>query len=345
MLGNYFVFKYYSTSRTKLVSMLYSSIAIVDSIGSLTALLQVVSFLLVEYKVERNTSRIDKDMFGVYLYLLVTLFSVTSRVSCFLNAVLAVSRAIAVWKPFYRIKYKRVLISIILYSSFWIVFMIYVGIELFFLNNRKAIECSTVNQCIVGMAPADLVYGIPYVVPTVVVMMALGVTMYCLRRSRGMLHGKTVEEQRALREAAMSRTTRTIIILSVVFLVCNVTFAVFGGVMFLYTTIHGEENINKDVYLILFFISHYTVVYFNAALNPAILIMRSTELTSFTKFHFYEVMHRVSCGFVKEKQARTRRETGSPTRAGSPEPNNNTKRPQSSADLLKNCSSSSNPTP
>ena len=40
-----------------------------------------------------------------------------------------------------------------------------------------------------------------------------------------MLHGKTVEEQRALREAAMSRTTRTIIILSVVFLVCNVTFA------------------------------------------------------------------------------------------------------------------------
>ena len=165
--------------------------------------------------------------------------------------------------------------------------------------------------------------------------------------------------------------------------------------MFLYTTIHGEENINKDVYLILFFISHFTVVYFNAALNPAILIMRSTELTSFTKFHFYEVMHRVSCGFIKEKQARTRRESmsvtaryscsavldnsaggsskkfascapnfgkkyprqysrsqshnttsaGSPTRAGSPEPINNTKRPQSSADLLKNCSSSSNPTP
>jgi hypothetical protein len=48
LLGNYFVFKYYSTSRAKLVSMLYSSIAVVDSIGSLTALLQVVSFLLVE---------------------------------------------------------------------------------------------------------------------------------------------------------------------------------------------------------------------------------------------------------------------------------------------------------
>ena len=57
---------------------------------------------LPQLKVERSTSRIDKDLFGVYLYLLVTLFSVTSRVSCFLNAVLAVSRAIAVWKPFYR---------------------------------------------------------------------------------------------------------------------------------------------------------------------------------------------------------------------------------------------------
>ena len=48
LLGNYFVFKYYSISRTKLVSMLYSSIAVVDSIGSITALLQVISFLLVE---------------------------------------------------------------------------------------------------------------------------------------------------------------------------------------------------------------------------------------------------------------------------------------------------------
>lgn len=48
LLGNYFVFKYYSISRTKLVSMLYSSIAVVDSIGSVTALLQVVSFLMVE---------------------------------------------------------------------------------------------------------------------------------------------------------------------------------------------------------------------------------------------------------------------------------------------------------
>ena len=55
LLGNYFVFKYYSISRTKLVSMLYSSIAVVDSIGSVTALLQVVSFLMVE--VRNNGSR------------------------------------------------------------------------------------------------------------------------------------------------------------------------------------------------------------------------------------------------------------------------------------------------
>ncbi|KAL5247797.1 hypothetical protein ACHWQZ_G019627 [Mnemiopsis leidyi] len=396
LLGNYFVFKYYSISRTKLVSMLYSSIAVVDSIGSVTALLQVISFLLVELKVERSTSRIDKDLFGVYLYLLVTLFSVTSRVSCFLNAVLAVSRAIAVWKPFYRIKFKRVFLSIILYTCAWILFMLYVGIEHFFLENKRAIECSTVNQCIVGLIPADIIYGIPYVVPTVIVMAALGVTLWCLKRSRGMLHGKTVEEQRALREAAMSRTTKTIIILSVVFLICNVTFAVFGGVMFLYTTIHGKENINKQVYLILFFISHYTVVYFNAALNPGILILRSTELTSFTKFHLFELLHKGTCGLVKEKRARTRRESmsatarmscsildnsgvggngsgrrvtscaatfgkrypvtytrsashmsfsnGSPTQAGSPE-NISTKRPQSSADLLKSCSQSSNTTP
>ena len=165
--------------------------------------------------------------------------------------------------------------------------------------------------------------------------------------------------------------------------------------MFLYTTIHGKENINKQIYLILFFISHYTVVYFNAALNPGILILRSTELTSFTKFHMFELLHKGTCGLVKEKRARTRRESmsatarmscsildnsgtgsgrrvttcvaplgkrypvtytrsashmsasnGSPTQVGSPENfSNNPKRPQSSADLLKSCSQSSNTTP
>lgn len=150
--------------------------------------------------------------------------------------------------------------------------------------------------------------------------------------------------------------------------------------MFVYTSIHGEANINQQVYLILFFLSHYTVVYFNAALNPAILILRSQELTSFTQFHLFELLHRASCGLVKEKQARTRRESmsvnarfscsvldnstagrkmscavgrfagrrytrtmsqlshsaGSPTNLGSPEG-----KKQSSADLLKSCSTNS----
>ena len=41
-----------------------------------------------------------------------------------------------------------------------------------------------------GLAPADLVYGVPYVLPTVIVMVALGVTMWCLRVSY--LHGYLV---------------------------------------------------------------------------------------------------------------------------------------------------------
>ena len=48
-------------------------------------------------------------------------------------------------------------------------------------ENKRAIECSTVNQCIVGLIPADIIYGIPYVVPTVIVMAALGVTLWCLK--------------------------------------------------------------------------------------------------------------------------------------------------------------------
>ena len=62
-----------------------------------------------------------------------------------------------------------------------------------------------------------------------------------------MLHGKTVEEQRALREAAMSRTTKTIIILSVVFLICNVTFAGMVGILILHNLVY--DYCESDVYL------------------------------------------------------------------------------------------------
>jgi hypothetical protein len=51
----------------------------------------------------------------------------------------------------------------------------------FFADNKNAIKCSSVNQCIIGLVPADIVYGVPYVLPTLVVMVALGVTMCCLR--------------------------------------------------------------------------------------------------------------------------------------------------------------------
>ena len=48
LFGNYTVLKYYWISRNTLVSMLYSGIAITDSLTALTALLQVVSFIVVD---------------------------------------------------------------------------------------------------------------------------------------------------------------------------------------------------------------------------------------------------------------------------------------------------------
>ena len=91
------------------------------------------------------------------------------------------------------------------------------------------------------------------------------------------LRSKIRNEQTALREIAVSRTTRTIIILSVVFLVCNVAFSIFGQVMFVYSKVRSIKEINDSVYAALFFLSHYTIVYVNAALNPAVLIFRSAD--------------------------------------------------------------------
>eukprot|EP00116_Pleurobrachia_bachei_P013422 sb/3473684/ len=98
-------------------------------------------------------------------------------------------------------------------------------------------------------------------------MCALFLTLWAIRRSKGFIKARTVQEQTAVRDATMSRTTRTIVIISVVFLICNITFAVFGAVMWVYTKIKKVENVKgNSFFLALFFFSHYTEYVFNTYL-------------------------------------------------------------------------------
>ena len=80
-----------------------------------------------------------------------------------------------------RIRYKMVCLSLCFYTVFWVVYMSYVAVSYFVLHQRSAVQCVTTSECIIGGAPPDIVYGVPYIIPTVIVMVSLGVTMWHLQ--------------------------------------------------------------------------------------------------------------------------------------------------------------------
>ena len=74
-----------------------------------------------------------------------------------------------------------VCLSVCFYTVFWVVYMSYVAVSYFVLHQRSAVQCVTTSECIIGGAPPDIVYGVPYIIPTVIVMVSLGVTMWYLQ--------------------------------------------------------------------------------------------------------------------------------------------------------------------
>ena len=79
--------------------------------------------------------------------------------------------------------------------------------------------------------------------------------------------------------------------------------------MFVYSKVRSIQEINDGVYAALFFLSHYTIVYVNAALNPAVLIFRSADLRNFAMFEARRILTALSCGRVEASSPRTRRES------------------------------------
>ena len=111
MTMNILVIAFYANKRKKLVPYMYLLIATVDFFSGISALFSGILFC----------SAVKHLKVALYLfYPIYSIFSITTKISVFLNVSIAIIRTINTYAPFYHIKVTHVTISTALYTLFWV---------------------------------------------------------------------------------------------------------------------------------------------------------------------------------------------------------------------------------
>ena len=265
--GNFIIINFYWHEHRKIVPMLYICLAITDCIIMSKALTDVLLFAVVASTPEYATIGVQFGGFiGGVTFASFILFQTVTRIYPFFNAILATVRAIHLVSPFYHIKTRLVLASYITYIMFWlIVFLIIfvikpVGIDGNDFNiTQSSVHCDEFNYCDFGGSDKShypWLQVVPYWTPCAVVIVALFITLYTIQRSH-------------MAQRDSWNITITIIILTVAFLVCNLSYTTFK---------HIVLNEKAKHYLFWCYFSTNTLIYCNATLNPIILIYQGKKI-------------------------------------------------------------------
>ena len=112
MAMNMLVIAFYAKKRKKVVPFMYLLIATVDFFTGISALCSGILFYLAVTHLKA----------ALYLfYPIYSIFSITTKISVFLNVSIAIIRTINIYAPFYHINVTYVTISTALYSIFWVI--------------------------------------------------------------------------------------------------------------------------------------------------------------------------------------------------------------------------------
>ena len=231
--------------------MMYTMIATVDIISAVGFAYQMIFM----WQLDTTTTAYDtasKWNFVVF-YALTTL---PYRASVFYNVVLAVCRTIKIVSPFYFIKKKVVLVACLVYPSIWTVIT---GFEVnYFIRECEYLEYNITHGinpqtpgdggfCLLRFTSGHLL-AVSIALPCLIVYLTCIIQVISLNRTH--VAGPN-ENQRAV--------TVTILMLSVLFVVCNLFHMIFMTLW--------KINELAAIFSLL-----------NAAFNPVILICRSSKL-------------------------------------------------------------------
>ena len=270
-----FLLLYFLQCRRTTSTKIYSILLIADFCISLSGVF--ISYDLFTYQtteaVQINNSttvHYFEDKFAMKEFMLARLsnsliFGLGSRFSAMLNCVLSVNRAIAIALPFYEINYLRILTILACYLLIW------AAAYTLLFTNTDYVVCKDLHfVCEPRIYNASILLSmvlfvvIPFALPCAPVLLAsLVIIVIRLKTGSG---------------TNLSRSTRTVLLLSVTFLVCNGSFVLCST----FIEPPRKDNLaDRGKFIVQFYILKTLSVFVNAFLNAIILVIRSSGVRGF----------------------------------------------------------------
>ena len=288
---NIFVIRFYRKTELTVVPLLYTFIAVMDILCAIGTIYQFITLeIYFELKLIRN------EAFDINAMIFLFLMQVGYRCSVFCNLVLAVSRTIMILNPFHHIKIKAVKVVCILYAVPWTILFVITAFsyceKYFHMENFSYFEYVLNHEWHFGVGLSKFVYSyisksepvvyvirilpelVAFVLPVIIIIITCIVQMISIWKASQFT---TSSNQR--------HVTITVLLMSTLFVVCNTPFSV-------HVSYYQFTNKMSDAFrehALLIFATILPLL--NGALNPVIIISRSSEM----RRKFSESFQKMKC--------------------------------------------------
>ena len=289
ILLNLFVVNHYRTQYRKFVPCMFFLMSSSDGLMAISVVIE--SALII--KQYREKTVIEPDTIENKALVVATiLWNLFYRVSTFVNAVLCVARTVKVKRPFYKINMKLAVSSVAFYTLLWAAVAVFeyhgissrpyihkkgfsmsygqLGLEIAGIfykkydspNKRKGIK--TYYGVIVGFT-LNLV---PFILPCILSLVCLVILVRSLRKPA----------PNNISAARKIHVTITVTCITALFVLCTSLSTLYQLVAKIIISLVLEKRINEDVNKYLYPLFLLTLPLVNAAINPLIIVLRSSEL-------------------------------------------------------------------
>ena len=296
IIFNLVVFNFYRAKQSNFIHRLYTVLSVCDMGSGLACLVNALMLCLM---VDLKTSVASTERAVLYYVVPISYCctALCAAVTVFVNLTLSVVRTINIVWPVYQVK-RRVVYSVMIgYAVLWsaiIGYDIYSTYSFFLykLGQEKSDRQFWFNQviyyfCISRITGSEVIMllfdnepsltsgkvwsqisyavfglGVWYVIPSVICVLCCAVQMFHLLRLNVTKSASKINR----------RITVTVMLLTLLFFVCNVTYFTAAFLIALY-----DSTSSLDIAIISYVTSN-TVAYLNSVLNPIILITRGKTL-------------------------------------------------------------------
>ena len=281
ILANSMVIGFYLKKRQDAVPLMYIMIAICDSITGFVAVCH--SFIFTNYPAVAHILKggyywdTESDWFIITLY--VILQSAT-RVSLFYNTILTVVRTINITQPFYLIKKHILILSAVVYpvltvitmittaayqevtDTLSMVFMVFPGVE---ICVDKQGDTTTEKRALFMI----IMMAIPLILPPIINIICAALQIFSIAKPSTFF--PTTHRERSM--------TITIIVLTLLCMICNIPYTVF--LLFEFTVNFDVGRISYKMLPLVFYSLCTLLPFMQAVLNPMVLLIRGAALRTF----------------------------------------------------------------